>query len=97
MRSWCEQAILVLQLSRCLKWTILFEKQTKKITSLTKPHKKKTNFLLFSVSFETDPRIPHTFWSILVGGIFLNANSTSLNQGQVPRYLSCKSKVHAKR
>ena len=47
-------------------------------------------------SFETDPRIRHTFWSIMVGGSFLWLGVYAVNQSQVQRYLSCKTERQAK-
>ena len=50
----------------------------------------------FYFSFETDPRIRHTFWTIMVGGTFLFLNTIGISQGQVQRYLSCKNEAQAK-
>ncbi|XP_071959654.1 sodium-coupled monocarboxylate transporter 1-like [Antedon mediterranea] len=41
--------------------------------------------------FGADPRIRHSFWSILIGGFFTWVAIYGVNQSQVQRYLSCKS------
>jgi len=46
--------------------------------------------------FEFDPRIRHTFWSIVIGGTTLWVGVNGLNQAQVQRYVCCKSKTHAR-
>ena len=47
-------------------------------------------------SFEFDPRIRHTFWSIVIGGTLFWVGINGFNQAQVQRYVCCKSKTHAR-
>jgi len=47
-------------------------------------------------SFELDPRIRHTFWTINVGGTFLWLGVFGVSQSMVQRYLSCKTIKQAK-
>lgn len=49
------------------------------------------------VHFETDPRIRHSFWSVVVGGTFLWLGIYAVSQSQVQRYLCCKSESEAKK
>ena len=46
-------------------------------------------FWLFC-SFDLDPTIRHTFWTIVVGGTIFWVNVNGLNQNMVQRYLSLK-------
>ncbi|CAK8690688.1 sodium-coupled monocarboxylate transporter 1-like [Clavelina lepadiformis] len=48
------------------------------------------------VHFEFDPRIRHTFWSIMFGGIVIWLGINGVNQTQVQRYLCCKTKKDAR-
>jgi len=48
------------------------------------------------VHFEADPRIRHTFWSIVLGGTVFWMSVNGLNQAQVQRYVCCKTKKQAK-
>jgi len=43
-----------------------------------------------------DPRIRHTFWSIVIGGTFLWLGIYAVSQAQVQRYLTCKTTKQAK-
>jgi len=43
-----------------------------------------------------DPRIRHSFWSIVVGGTLLWTNTSGTGQSQVQRFLSCKTVTQAK-
>lgn len=45
--------------------------------------------------FELDPRIRHTFWSIMIGGTILWTSIFGVNQSQVQRYVSCRTKREA--
>nr|XP_039268550.1 sodium-coupled monocarboxylate transporter 1-like [Styela clava] len=47
------------------------------------------------VHFEIDPRIRHTFWTILIGGSVLNASVNGCNQSQIQRYVCCRTKRDA--
>ncbi|CAK8694363.1 unnamed protein product [Clavelina lepadiformis] len=49
------------------------------------------------LKFDTDPRIRHTVWSITFGSGFLFMALYGVNQGQVQRFLSCKSVHEAKK
>jgi len=49
------------------------------------------------VHFEGDPRIRHSFWSVVVGGTFLWLGIYAVSQSQVQRYLCCPSIKSAKR
>ncbi|XP_029017411.1 sodium-coupled monocarboxylate transporter 1 [Betta splendens] len=46
--------------------------------------------------FDINPRRKHTFWTITIGGTFLWISIYGINQGQVQRYISCKSIAHAR-
>ncbi|XP_056654734.1 sodium-coupled monocarboxylate transporter 1 isoform X2 [Monodelphis domestica] len=46
--------------------------------------------------FNISPLQRHTFWTILIGGTFTWTSIYGINQSQVQRYVSCKSKFHAK-
>nr|XP_039267207.1 sodium-coupled monocarboxylate transporter 1-like [Styela clava] len=46
-------------------------------------------------SFEIDPRIRHTFWSILIGGSILWTSIFGVNQSQVQRYICCRTRRDA--
>ncbi|XP_044535088.1 sodium-coupled monocarboxylate transporter 1-like [Gracilinanus agilis] len=46
--------------------------------------------------FNLSPLQRHTFWTILIGGTFTWTGIYGINQSQVQRYISCKSKFHAK-
>ncbi|CAK8690687.1 sodium-coupled monocarboxylate transporter 1-like [Clavelina lepadiformis] len=48
------------------------------------------------VHFEFDPRIRHTFWAMMVGGVIFWISINGVNQTQVQRYLCCKTKRDAK-
>ena len=45
------------------------------------------HILLFS--FDPDPTVRHTFWSVVVGGTFTWSAVYCVNQAQVQRYLTC--------
>ncbi|CAK8694368.1 unnamed protein product [Clavelina lepadiformis] len=49
------------------------------------------------LKFKADPRIRHTAWSLTFGGGSLFLALYGVNQGQVQRYLSCKSFHEAKK
>ena len=55
-------------------------------------------FIIFLVfySFELDPRIRHTFWTISVGGTFLWLGIYGVSQSMVQRFLACKTLKQAK-
>jgi len=55
----------------------------------------KSTEILFC-SFDLDPRVRHSFWSIVIGGTFLWLFIYGCNQSQVQRYLSCKTEAQAK-
>nr|XP_002131513.1 sodium-coupled monocarboxylate transporter 1 [Ciona intestinalis] len=48
------------------------------------------------VHFEGDPRVRHTFWSILTGGTFLWTGIYCTTQTVVQRYLCCRTLNHAR-
>ena len=45
--------------------------------------------VFFYLSFDPDPTIRHTFWTIVVGGTFTWGSTYGVNQSQVQRYLTC--------
>ncbi|KAM8778253.1 sodium-coupled monocarboxylate transporter 1 [Rhynchonycteris naso] len=47
-------------------------------------------------NFDPNPLQRHTFWTILIGGTFTWTSVYGVNQSQVQRYISCKSRFHAK-
>nr|XP_002119750.3 sodium-coupled monocarboxylate transporter 1-like [Ciona intestinalis]XP_026695018.1 sodium-coupled monocarboxylate transporter 1-like [Ciona intestinalis]XP_026695019.1 sodium-coupled monocarboxylate transporter 1-like [Ciona intestinalis] len=49
------------------------------------------------VNFEFDPRIRHTFWSIMFGGSIFWLGINGVNQAQVQRYVCCRTKREAKK
>jgi len=49
------------------------------------------------VHFEVDPRVRHSFWSVVVGGTFLWLGIYAVSQSQVQRYLCCKTEREAKK
>ncbi|XP_070612022.1 sodium-coupled monocarboxylate transporter 1-like [Erythrolamprus reginae] len=55
-------------------------------------HGKRLNFW----DFNPDPLQRHTFWTIVIGGTFTWLGIYAVNQSQVQRYLSCKSRFQAK-
>uniref|UniRef100_A0A8C6XGP4 Solute carrier family 5 member 8 n=1 Tax=Naja naja TaxID=35670 RepID=A0A8C6XGP4_NAJNA len=46
--------------------------------------------------FNPNPLQRHTFWTIVIGGTFTWLGIYAVNQSQVQRYLSCKSRFQAK-
>ncbi|NWI84484.1 SC5A8 protein, partial [Pitta sordida] len=46
--------------------------------------------------FNPNPLQRHTFWTIVIGGTFTWTGIYGVNQSQVQRYISCKSRFHAK-
>ncbi|XP_007668293.2 sodium-coupled monocarboxylate transporter 1 [Ornithorhynchus anatinus] len=46
--------------------------------------------------FNPDPMQRHTFWTLCIGGTFTWAGIYGVNQSQVQRYLSCKTRYEAK-
>jgi hypothetical protein len=52
--------------------------------------------IFFSCSFDPNPLQRHTFWTIVIGGTFTWTTIYGVNQSQVQRYISCKSRLHAK-
>ncbi|XP_058424557.1 sodium-coupled monocarboxylate transporter 1 [Diceros bicornis minor] len=46
--------------------------------------------------FNPNPLQRHTFWTIIIGGTFTWTGIYGVNQCQVQRYISCKSRFHAK-
>ncbi|NWH65472.1 SC5A8 protein, partial [Geococcyx californianus] len=46
--------------------------------------------------FSPNPLRRHTFWTIVIGGTFTWTSIYGVNQSQVQRYISCKSRFHAK-
>jgi len=49
-----------------------------------------------SFSFETDPRIRHTAWSILIGHSFMFSGMYGTTQTVIQRFLCCKTEKQAK-
>eukprot|EP00069_Balaena_mysticetus_P013492 bmy_22059T0 len=47
-------------------------------------------------SFNPNPLQRHTFWTIVIGGTFTWTSIYGVNQSQVQRYISCKSRFQAK-
>uniref|UniRef100_A0A8C9QGL6 Solute carrier family 5 member 8 n=1 Tax=Spermophilus dauricus TaxID=99837 RepID=A0A8C9QGL6_SPEDA len=47
-------------------------------------------------NFNPNPLQRHTFWTIIIGGTFTWTSIYGTNQSQVQRYISCKSRFHAK-
>ncbi|XP_078534891.1 sodium-coupled monocarboxylate transporter 1-like [Lissotriton helveticus] len=47
-------------------------------------------------NFDPQPLQRHTFWTIVVGGTFTWTSIYGVNQAQVQRYVSCKTRFHAK-
>ncbi|XP_037702682.1 sodium-coupled monocarboxylate transporter 1 [Choloepus didactylus] len=47
-------------------------------------------------NFNLNPLQRHTFWTIIIGGTFTWASIYGVNQSQVQRYVSCKSRFQAK-
>ncbi|XP_071075132.1 sodium-coupled monocarboxylate transporter 1 isoform X2 [Dasypus novemcinctus] len=47
-------------------------------------------------NFNPNPLQRHTFWTIVIGGTFTWTSIYGVNQSQVQRYISCKSRFHAK-
>ncbi|XP_049740126.1 sodium-coupled monocarboxylate transporter 1 [Elephas maximus indicus] len=47
-------------------------------------------------NFDPNPLQRHTFWTIIIGGTFTWTGIYGVNQSQVQRYISCKSRVQAK-
>ncbi|XP_004589673.2 sodium-coupled monocarboxylate transporter 1 [Ochotona princeps] len=47
-------------------------------------------------NFDPNPLQRHTFWTIIIGGTFTWTSIYGINQAQVQRYISCKSRFHAK-
>ncbi|XP_007945408.1 sodium-coupled monocarboxylate transporter 1 [Orycteropus afer afer] len=47
-------------------------------------------------NFDPNPLQRHTFWTIIIGGTFTWTSIYGVNQSQVQRYISCKSRFHAK-
>nr|XP_008514606.1 PREDICTED: sodium-coupled monocarboxylate transporter 1 [Equus przewalskii] len=47
-------------------------------------------------NFNPNPLQRHTFWTIIIGGTFTWASIYGVNQSQVQRYISCKSRFQAK-
>ncbi|NP_663398.2 sodium-coupled monocarboxylate transporter 1 [Mus musculus] len=47
-------------------------------------------------NFDPNPLQRHTFWTIVIGGTFTWTTIYGVNQSQVQRYISCKSRLHAK-
>ncbi|KAK2506998.1 hypothetical protein MC885_005182 [Smutsia gigantea] len=46
--------------------------------------------------FNPNPLQRHTFWTIIIGGTFTWTSIYGVNQSQVQRYISCKSRFQAK-
>ncbi|XP_041109855.1 sodium-coupled monocarboxylate transporter 1-like [Polyodon spathula] len=46
--------------------------------------------------FDPNPLRRHTFWTIVLGGTFTWTGIYGVNQAQVQRYISCKTRFHAK-
>lgn len=47
-------------------------------------------------NFDPNPLQRHTFWTIIIGGTFTWTSIYGVNQSQVQRYISCKSRFQAK-
>ncbi|KAB0398876.1 hypothetical protein E2I00_007743 [Balaenoptera physalus] len=47
-------------------------------------------------NFDPNPLQRHTFWTIVIGGTFTWTSVYGVNQSQVQRYISCKSRFQAK-
>uniref|UniRef100_H0XII6 Sodium-coupled monocarboxylate transporter 1 n=1 Tax=Otolemur garnettii TaxID=30611 RepID=H0XII6_OTOGA len=47
-------------------------------------------------NFDPNPLQRHTFWTIVIGGTFTWTSLYGVNQSQVQRYISCKSRFQAK-
>ncbi|XP_006888590.1 PREDICTED: sodium-coupled monocarboxylate transporter 1 [Elephantulus edwardii] len=47
-------------------------------------------------NFDPNPLQRHTFWTIVIGGTFTWTSIYGVNQSQVQRYISCKSRFQAK-
>ncbi|KAM9230654.1 sodium-coupled monocarboxylate transporter 1 [Dugong dugon] len=47
-------------------------------------------------NFDPNPLQRHTFWTIIIGGTFTWTGIYGVNQSQVQRYISCKSRFQAK-
>ncbi|KAL2775797.1 sodium-coupled monocarboxylate transporter 1 [Daubentonia madagascariensis] len=47
-------------------------------------------------NFNPNPLQRHTFWTIIIGGSFTWTSIYGVNQSQVQRYISCKSRFQAK-
>uniref|UniRef100_A0A4W3JA86 Solute carrier family 5 member 8 n=1 Tax=Callorhinchus milii TaxID=7868 RepID=A0A4W3JA86_CALMI len=47
-------------------------------------------------NFDPNPMRRHTFWTIVIGGTFIWTGIYGVNQAQVQRYISCKSRFQAK-
>uniref|UniRef100_G1SJT8 Sodium-coupled monocarboxylate transporter 1 n=1 Tax=Oryctolagus cuniculus TaxID=9986 RepID=G1SJT8_RABIT len=47
-------------------------------------------------NFDPNPLQRHTFWTIIIGGTFTWTSIYGINQSQVQRYISCKSRFQAK-
>ncbi|XP_008062888.1 sodium-coupled monocarboxylate transporter 1 [Carlito syrichta] len=47
-------------------------------------------------NFNPNPLQRHTFWTITIGGTFTWTSIYGVNQAQVQRYISCKSRLQAK-
>ncbi|KAM4840298.1 sodium-coupled monocarboxylate transporter 1 [Urocitellus parryii] len=47
-------------------------------------------------NFNPNPLQRHTFWTIIIGGTFTWTSIYGINQSQVQRYISCKSRFQAK-
>ncbi|XP_008579725.1 PREDICTED: sodium-coupled monocarboxylate transporter 1-like, partial [Galeopterus variegatus] len=47
-------------------------------------------------NFNPNPLQRHTFWTIIIGGTFTWTTIYGVNQSQVQRYISCKSRFQAK-
>ncbi|ELK25980.1 Sodium-coupled monocarboxylate transporter 1 [Myotis davidii] len=47
-------------------------------------------------NFDPNPLQRHTFWTIILGGTFTWTSLYGVNQSQVQRYISCKSRFQAK-
>ena len=45
---------------------------------------------MLPLSLDPDPFKRHTFWTLVVGGIFTHLTTYGANQGTIQRYLSVK-------